>query len=100
LKHKKIRLTITILLSCVAFVLFGLADTFASYNHVKTSAKSIIDTNIGHLSLQKHIKVGDGIIKFGIILFKILFFPIIWIFKKIFILPLNCKRHRIKCKFP
>jgi len=61
LKHKKIRLTITILLSCVAFVLFGLADTFASYNHVKTSAKSIIDTNIGHLSLQKHIKVGDGI---------------------------------------
>ncbi len=32
---------------------------------------------------QAVIKVGDGIIKFGIILFKILFFPIIWIFKKI-----------------
>ncbi len=29
------------------------------------------------------IKVGDGIIKFVIIFIKILFFPIIWIFKKI-----------------
>ena len=35
LKHKKIRLVFTILLSCIAFGLFGLSDTFGAYNHVK-----------------------------------------------------------------
>ena len=34
LKYKKIRLVITILLSCISFGLFGLADTFGAYNHV------------------------------------------------------------------
>ncbi len=61
LKHKKFRLVMTILLSCVAFALFGLADTFASYNHVKTSTKSFLDTGINHLSLKKAVKVGKGI---------------------------------------
>ncbi len=61
LKHKKFRLVMTILLSCVAFGLFGLADTFASYNHVKTSTNSFIDTGIDHLSLKKAVKFGSGI---------------------------------------
>ncbi len=61
LKHKKFRLVITILLSCIAFGLFGLADTFASYDHIKTSANSFIDTGVKHLSLKKAIKVGEGI---------------------------------------
>jgi len=43
LKHKKFRLVMTILLSCVAFVLFGLADTFASYDYVTTSVSSLSD---------------------------------------------------------
>lgn len=55
LKHKKIRLVFTILLSCIAFGLFGLADTFASYDHVKTSTRSIIDSDIRYASIQKNI---------------------------------------------
>lgn len=34
LKHKKIRLVFTVFLSLVAFTLFGIADTFASYDHI------------------------------------------------------------------
>lgn len=41
LKHKKFRLVMTVLLSCVALVLFGLADTFASYDYVKTAYNSL-----------------------------------------------------------
>ena len=41
LKHKKFRLVMTILLSCVAFVLFGLSDTLASYDYVKTAYTSL-----------------------------------------------------------
>lgn len=57
LKHKKIRLVITILLSCVAFVLFGLADTFAAYDHIKTCTNSIIDTEINYASLVKSRRI-------------------------------------------
>ena len=35
LKFKKFRLVMTILLSCISFGLFGLADTFAAYNHIR-----------------------------------------------------------------
>lgn len=56
LKHKKIRLTFTILLSCVAFGLFGLADTFGAYDHVNTCARSIVDTGITYATVQKQIK--------------------------------------------
>ncbi len=61
LKHKKFRLVITIILSCVAFGLFGLADTASSYDHIKTSTNSFIDSNVNHLSLRKAIKEGNGI---------------------------------------
>lgn len=60
LKHKKIRLVFTILLSFVAFSLFALADTFGNYNHIKTCTNSIIDTNVQYASIVKAKKVGDG----------------------------------------
>ncbi len=56
LKHKKFRLVITVLLSCVAFGLFGLADTFAAYNHIETCTNSLIDSNINYLSVAKSKK--------------------------------------------
>ncbi|MBO5247971.1 MAG: ABC transporter ATP-binding protein/permease [Clostridia bacterium] len=57
LKHKKIRLAFTILLSCIAFGLFGLADTFASYDHVRTTTRSLIDSNIRYASVEKTVTV-------------------------------------------
>lgn len=56
LKYKKFRLVVTIILSCVAFGLFGLADTFAAYNHIETCTNSLIDSNINYLSLAKSKK--------------------------------------------
>lgn len=61
LKHKKIRLAITILLSFVAFTLFALADTFGNYNHIKTCTKSILDTKVQYATVQKSIKHGSGL---------------------------------------
>ena len=61
LKHKKIRLGITILLSFVAFTLFALADTFGNYNHIKTCTKSIFDTKVQYATVQKSIKHGSGL---------------------------------------
>ncbi len=60
LGHKKIRLVVTILLSCIAFGLFGLADTFGAYNHVKTCTNSIYDTGIKYASIIRSRKVGSG----------------------------------------
>lgn len=60
LKHKKIRLAVTILLSCVAFGLFGLADTFGAYDHVQTCTNSLIDSNITYASVQKTVRMGEG----------------------------------------
>ncbi|MGN0374921.1 MAG: ABC transporter ATP-binding protein [Butyrivibrio sp.] len=61
LKYKKVKLVFTIILSCVAFGLFGLSDTFGSYNHVKTCARSIVDSEINYASLVKTIKHGTGL---------------------------------------
>ncbi len=60
LKYKKFRLVITILLSCIAFGLFGLADTFAAYDHVNTCTNSLLDSNIPYASLQKAVLVENG----------------------------------------
>jgi len=56
LKYKKIRLVITIILSCIAFGLFGLADTIGAYNHIETCTESIIDSNIKYASVEKAIR--------------------------------------------
>ncbi len=60
LTHKKIRLVVTILLSCIAFGLFGLADTFGAYNHVKTCTNSIYDSEIKYASIVRPRKYGSG----------------------------------------
>ena len=64
LKHKKFRLVMTILLSCIAFILFGLADTMASYDYVDTSVSSLSDpdSQITYAALEKNqaIYYGDG----------------------------------------
>ncbi len=59
LKHKKVRLVFTIILSFIAFTLFGLADTIASYDNVNTCITSIVDSNIDYAAYQKMIKVRD-----------------------------------------
>lgn len=61
LGYKKIRLIITILLSCVAFGLFGLADTFGSYDMVKAGTQSLLDSKVDYISFQreKEIKFGN-----------------------------------------
>ncbi len=53
LKHKKIRLVFTILLSVVAFSLFGLSDVVGSYNHIRTCTQSILDSNVKYAAFQK-----------------------------------------------
>ncbi|HEY8435795.1 MAG TPA: FtsX-like permease family protein, partial [Haloplasmataceae bacterium] len=57
LKVKKIRLVLTILLSVVAFTLFGLADTVSSYNKIDNMVQSIEDNRINYLSITKTNKV-------------------------------------------
>ena len=59
LKHKKVRLVFTILLSCVAFVMFGLSDTFAAYDHIRTTTRSLIDSEIRYASVEKLIHLHD-----------------------------------------
>ena len=53
LKHKKFRLVITILLSCISFGLFGLADTFGCYDNINTCTRSILDSNVNYASFSK-----------------------------------------------
>ena len=59
LGHKKVRLVFTIILSVVAFMLFGLSDTIASYDHVRTATNSIIDSEIRYASFAKTVKNYD-----------------------------------------
>lgn len=60
LNHKRIRLIFTIFLSCISFGLFGLADTFASYNHVRACTDSLMDTGIDYASVTKNIAEYDA----------------------------------------
>ncbi len=64
LKHKKFRLVMTVLLSVIAFTLFGLVDTFSSYNHPQATANSIVDSNVTYATLRKSVKHGEGIDSF------------------------------------
>ena len=60
LGHKKFRLVITILLSCIAFGLFGLSDTFGAYNHIKTCTNSLVDSNVKYVPTAKSKLIGEG----------------------------------------
>lgn len=57
LKHKKLRLIFTILLSCIAFTMFGLADTFGSYDHIRSCTDSLIDSDMTYASVKKGVKL-------------------------------------------
>jgi len=61
LKHKKFRLVMTILLSCVAFIMFGLADTMASYSYVDTCTSSLTDpqSQITYVAFEKQLGIDD-----------------------------------------
>ena len=56
LKKKPFRLFMTILLSMVAFVLFGLTHTMISYERLKSNVDSIIDSGVDYLSFVKKEK--------------------------------------------
>ena len=64
LKHKKFRLVMTILLSLVAFAMFGLADTMAAYEKINAATESIIDSNVHYaamkLGVRRTMEYGDG----------------------------------------
>ncbi len=60
LKHKKFRLVMTCLLSCIAFTLFGLVDTFSAYNHQKVLTNSLYDSQIQYATVKKEVLQGEG----------------------------------------
>ena len=57
LKHKKFRLVMTILLSLIAFTMFGFADTLAAYNKWTAAQESIMDSNIKNASVELGVRV-------------------------------------------
>jgi ABC-type antimicrobial peptide transport system permease subunit len=57
LKGKPVRLVFTVLLSVVAFTLFGLTDTLGSYNKVTATLTSMRDSGITQATLEKQSEV-------------------------------------------
>lgn len=57
LKYKKFRLFMTILLSLVAFGMFGLADTMAAYNKITAATSSIMDSHVTNASFSLGVRV-------------------------------------------
>ncbi len=53
LKHKKVTLVFTVILSVVAFVLFGLADVFYSFNRIDCVTDSVWDSEVSYLTISK-----------------------------------------------
>lgn len=60
LKVKPLRLFFTILLSFIAFAMFGLTDTLAAYNERGTATQSILDSSISYVTyvVQKNVENG------------------------------------------
>ncbi|MBO5269643.1 MAG: ATP-binding cassette domain-containing protein, partial [Clostridia bacterium] len=56
LGHKKFRLVVTILLSVIAFTMFGFADTMGAYNKHKAATQSILDSHVGNASFTLGVK--------------------------------------------
>ncbi|MCQ2386515.1 MAG: hypothetical protein MJ078_07595, partial [Clostridia bacterium] len=56
LKVKKFRLFMTVFLSLVAFTLFGLSDTFGSFDRVEVCKRSIRDSGITYSAVVKETK--------------------------------------------
>jgi len=53
LTHKRVRLAFTIILSFIAFTLFGLSDTMAAFDEVKTFISSVYDNDMKVVSVRK-----------------------------------------------
>ncbi len=62
LKQKKFRLVMTILLSCIALAMFGLASTVSSYDYAKTAYKSLSDqeNKVTYAAFEKERISEDG----------------------------------------
>ncbi|MGI6279519.1 MAG: ATP-binding cassette domain-containing protein [Acutalibacteraceae bacterium] len=60
LKYKKIRLVVTILLSCLSFSFFGLADTFGAYTFISGSTNSLYDSGDKYVTISKSKFLGEG----------------------------------------
>ena len=57
LKTKRFRLVLTILLSALAFGMFGLADTMGSYDKVDNTVQSLKDSNVEYAIYEKRKKI-------------------------------------------
>ena len=64
LKHKKFRLTMTVLLSTIAFALFGFADSMAAYQKITAATDSLMDSNVKNASIslgvRRTVTTSDG----------------------------------------
>ncbi|MBQ4325190.1 MAG: ABC transporter ATP-binding protein/permease, partial [Clostridia bacterium] len=65
MKTKPVRLIFTIFLSFIAFALFGLADTMASYDKYVTTTDSLYDSGMATVALnlrlrQENVNIYDG----------------------------------------
>ena len=67
LKHKPIRLIFTILLACVAFTMFGVVDTMASFDKATSVCESISTLNLSNFSVAKFGKSYGYIDSAGVI---------------------------------
>ncbi len=56
LKHKTVRLVFTIILSLVAFGMFGLADTLAAYNKITAATDSIMQAQVKTASFALFVR--------------------------------------------
>ena len=56
LKHKKFRLVMTILLSLIAFALFGFADSAAGYDKITATLESILDSDVKNASITVGVR--------------------------------------------
>ncbi len=56
LRHKKFRLTMTVLLSTIAFALFGFADSMAAYQKITSATDSLMDSNVKNASISLGVK--------------------------------------------
>jgi len=59
LKTKPIRLFFTIILSALAFAMFGLADTMGSYDKVNNTIVSLKDSRIDYAAFTKEVEQGE-----------------------------------------
>ncbi len=60
LGYKKFRLALTILLSCVSFAFFGLADTFAAFTDKECRTNTLYDNGYDYVSVSKMKYLGEG----------------------------------------